>query len=323
MWAANGNSQQKWVLIQQCCVVAMRKCHSISYHTSIQQVSDTYGIRLDLDAPAIKEATKINTKDAEAAKRQRELLKTMKSSKKGKDDGFQPGARAFVIVDAQNDFCKGGALEVPDGDQVIPVINRLRDSARWDAIVLTQDWHPQDHISFASNNPGQKTFTVVNLPEIGEQMMWPDHCVQGSKGAQFHPHLEASEDDIVVRKGLQKEVDSYSGFGDAFGHTKEKTSLEDELKKRNVQDVFVAGLALDYCVAYTCKDSAKAGFNTYLIMDATRGIADESINKENAEMEKLGVHFIESADIPSKNVENDIGAPATVNQQGTPMSQIS
>eukprot|EP01138_Halocafeteria_seosinensis_P008071 gb/GECG01008247.1/.p1 GENE.gb/GECG01008247.1/~~gb/GECG01008247.1/.p1 ORF type:complete len:379 (+),score=58.80 gb/GECG01008247.1/:1-1137(+) len=285
------------------------------------EVSDTYGIRLDLDGPAIREATKVNMKEAEASKRQRELLKTMKSSPKGKDTGTEPGKRGFVVVDAQNDFCKDGGLEVPNGDEVIPVINRLRDSVKWDVIALTQDWHPQDHMSFASNNPGKEVFTVANIPGIGEQMMWPDHCVQGSRGAEFHPHLETSENDVIVKKGMQQDVDSYSGFGDALGHTKEKTILEDELKSRNVEDVFVAGLALDYCVAFTCKDSAKAGFNTYLILDGARGISEETINKEKAEMEKLGVHFIESADIPSRNVEHDIDAPVTVNQQETPMAR--
>lgn len=218
--------------------------------------------------------------------------------------GLTTGKKALLIIDIQNDFCGGGSLAVADGDAVIPLINMLRHTCAWDAVVLTQDWHPRDHASFASNNPGAAVFTVIDLPDMGQQMMWPDHCVQGTRGAEFHPWLERAGEDIVVRKGTHSRVDSYSGFGDGMGHVHEKTEMERVLKSRGISDVFVCGLALDYCVAFTCLDAVRAGFNTFLIKDATRGIATDTINSRSESMVTAGVHILASADdVPTKDVE--------------------
>ena len=168
---------------------------------------------------------------------------------------------------------------MPRANEVFDVINRLRELVWWDLVVLTQDFHPADHASFASNNDGANIFETRTLPEVGEQVMWPDHCVQGTPGSEFHPDLVRHESDVVVQKGKVREVDSYSGFGDASeGHTKEKTELEQLLRERGVTDVFVAGLAADFCVSFTAKDAAKAGFRSYLVRDGTRGISPEGTN---------------------------------------------
>jgi nicotinamidase/pyrazinamidase len=208
----------------------------------------------------------------------------------------------LIIVDAQLDFCEGGALAVPGGGEVIPLLNRMRAEGDWSAVVLTQDWHPPDHKSFASNNAEAALFSVVELPGIGPQMMWPNHCVQNSAGAQFHPQLERAPGDHVVQKGTHAATDSYSGFGDASADKHfEKTPLERILREAGVTDVFVGGLATDYCVSYTCKDAALAGFNTFCVLPATRHIAPESLAEELAAMRKLGVHIVESVDdVPAK-----------------------
>lgn len=156
------------------------------------------------------------------------------------------GKRALILVDVQNDFCAGGSLAVPHGDDIVPVLNHLRREGSWDLVVKTQDWHPSDHASFGSNNPGSALYTVVSQVLPGEaepvqQMMWPNHCVQGTSGAEFHPALDHGEGDVVVRKGTNARVDSYSGFGDAFRHKYEKTALEGVLREHGVTDVFIGG----------------------------------------------------------------------------------
>ncbi|CAE7881752.1 pncA, partial [Symbiodinium sp. KB8] len=208
------------------------------------------------------------------------------------------GPRALIIVDVQNDFCGGGSLAVPDGDAVLPVINRLRAQGQWELVVTTQDWHPPNHKSFASNNPGAELFSVVTLPIVGEQVMWPDHCVQGSVGAEFHPDLTVADSDVVVRKGTVPEIDSYSGFGDALGHTHEKTELQAVLEGAGVTDVFVVGLAQEFCVAFTARDAAAAGFNTFFVEDATRGITQDGVDAEMQRVRDAGVHVIPSSAVP-------------------------
>lgn len=202
-------------------------------------------------------------------------------------------ATALIIVDPQNDFCPGGALAVEGGDQVMPVINRLRRDLRPDMVVITQDWHPGDHTSFADNNPGEELFK----PRADGQMMWPRHCVQGSKGAEVHPNLVVRATDHFVRKGAKAEVDSYSGFGSEplpKGGRKESTGLYLILRRAGVKTVYVVGLAFDYCVAATAKDAVAAGFKTTVVRNATRAVNPASAAIAEAEMLTAGVKIVEA-----------------------------
>jgi nicotinamidase/pyrazinamidase len=160
---------------------------------------------------------------------------------------------ALIIVDVQNDFCKGGSLEVTDANTIIPLINKLRDLPIFDLVVLTRDWHAPTHCSFAANNPGTNVFEMIKLVDTGiDQIMWPTHCVQGTPGAQFHKDLVINHtSDVIVNKGLLERVDSYSGFG---SHP-EKTELEAVLKKADISTVYCVGLAFDYCVGSTAFDA--------------------------------------------------------------------
>lgn len=175
--------------------------------------------------------------------------------------------RALILVDIQNDFCAGGALAVPEGDAVVAVVNRLQPA--YDLVVATQDWHPANHKSFASNNPGR---AAGELGELGglPQVMWPDHCVQGTPGAEFHAGLDLSRVAQVFRKGLDPEVDSYSGFYD--NGRKHDTGLAAWLRGHGVTAVDVVGLATDYCVKWTALDAQAEGFATRVIEDAARGV---------------------------------------------------
>lgn len=196
--------------------------------------------------------------------------------------------KALIIVDVQRDFCVGGSLAVPDGDAVVPIINRLRESLNPDMVALTQDWHPADHTSFVTNNPGETLF----VPRADGQMMWPAHCVQGTDGATWHPDLVVQPTDVTVRKGTLAGVDSYSGVGSApaaDGARAERTGLEKILSAIGVTEVVVVGLAFDYCVAATAKDLAACGFRTRVIRAATRGIAAESMAVAEAELVAAGV----------------------------------
>lgn len=197
--------------------------------------------------------------------------------------------KALILVDIQNDFCPGGNLAVKDGDQIIPLINKLQD--KYDVIVATQDFHPANHKSFASNNPGK---AVGSLGELGGQVqvMWPDHCVQGTKGAEFHPDLDLSKVDKVFPKGTNKEVDSYSGF---FDNDKlSSTGLADYLKEKEVTTVDVVGLALDYCVKATALDANQLGFNTRVILAATKAVNlnPDDDQKTIKELADAGVNVI-------------------------------
>lgn len=192
---------------------------------------------------------------------------------------------ALIVVDVQNDFCSGGSLAVPGGDEIVPLVNAL--GARFATVVLTQDWHPVGHASFASSHPGRTPFEVVEMP-YGPQVLWPDHCVQGQAGADFHPALELSAAQGVIRKGFHRAVDSYSGFIEADGRT--PTGLAGYLRERGVGRVVIAGLATDFCVNWTAQDAVRGGFEVLVVEEACRAIdLDGSLARAWAEMTALGV----------------------------------
>jgi len=191
--------------------------------------------------------------------------------------------RALVIVDIQNDFVTGGKLEVQNGEQIVPLVNTLSD--QFDLVVATQDWHPPQHQSFASNHPGRNVFDVIKLGGL-DQVLWPDHCVQGTRGADFHPQLETRRIEAIFRKGMDPGIDSYSGFYD--NGRKKTTGLSGYLKDRSVDTVYVCGLAADYCVFFTVRDALQLGFKTFLIEDATRAIDQEGFEKAKEEVSSLG-----------------------------------
>ncbi len=175
--------------------------------------------------------------------------------------------RALIIIDVQTDFCPGGALAVGDGDAVVPVINALSPS--FEHVILTQDWHPAGHSSFASSHPGAQAFSAITMP-YGEQTLWPDHCVQGTDGAAFHPALDWTRAELVLRKGFRPAIDSYSAFFENDRQT--PTGLAGYLRERGIGDVTLVGLATDYCVAYSALDAIALGFATTVRLDACRGI---------------------------------------------------
>ena len=199
-------------------------------------------------------------------------------------------SRCLIVVDVQNDFMPGGALAVPKGDEVVPVINRL--AARFDNVVLTQDWHPRGQISFASSHPGKKPFETIRLA-YGEQVLWPDHCVQATPGAAFHRGLSVPHAQLVVRKGYHKDVDSYSAFLEADRRT--STGLAGYLRERGLKALYFCGLATDFCVAWSALDARAAGFEATLIEDACRAIDLEgSLAKAWSDMQGAGVLRITS-----------------------------
>ena len=200
---------------------------------------------------------------------------------------------ALLVIDVQNCFLPGGSLAVKDGDQVIPIINKIAKS--FFNVVMTQDWHTEGHVSFASSHSGKKPFEAIDL-SYGKQVLWPDHCVQGTDGASLSKDLAVPQAALVIRKGFHKDVDSYSAFTEADGKT--TTGLAAYLKARSIKRVFVAGLATDFCVAWSALDARKAGFETYVIEDACRGIDTQgSLAKAWADMAKAGVKRIQSGDI--------------------------
>ena len=171
---------------------------------------------------------------------------------------------ALIIVDVQNDFCPGGSLAVKNGDTIIKEINKIQKNFK--CIVLTQDWHPKDHSSFSTTNPDKEVFSTKEMP-YGEQVIWPPHCVIGTKGAEFHKELNTNKANFIIRKGFRKNIDSYSGFFENDRST--STGLNGILKSLKIKRVFVVGLALDFCVQYTAIDSANLGYETYVIENAT------------------------------------------------------
>jgi nicotinamidase/pyrazinamidase len=199
----------------------------------------------------------------------------------------------LLVIDVQNCFVPGGTLPVKDGDQVIPVINRLAPA--FQRVVLTQDWHTPGHASFASAHPGKKPFETVTLA-YGRQVLWPDHCIQGTADAELHKDLRIPHAELVIRKGYRQQIDSYSAFLEADGKT--PTGLTGYLRERGLTQVFLVGLATDFCVAWSALDARKAGFTTYVIEDACRGIdANGSLAKAWQDMLGAGVKRIQSADI--------------------------
>jgi nicotinamidase/pyrazinamidase len=199
----------------------------------------------------------------------------------------------LLVIDVQNCFTPGGSLAVKEGDQIIPLINRL--ARGFEHVVLTQDWHTPGHISFASSHAGKKPFETTQL-SYGTQVLWPDHCVQGTPGADLHRDLRIPHAELIIRKGYRKHVDSYSAFYEADGKT--PTGLTGYLRDRGLTQVFLVGLATDFCVAWPALDARKAGFGALVIEDATRGIdADGSLAKAWKDMLGAGVTRITSADL--------------------------
>jgi nicotinamidase/pyrazinamidase len=198
---------------------------------------------------------------------------------------------ALILVDVQNDFVPGGALPVSEGGQIVPIVNRLQ--AQFDLVVATQDWHPANHGSFAANHPGKKPGEVIDLDGM-RQILWPVHCVQNSAGAAFVPALNMKQVAEVFQKGTDAQIDSYSGFFDN-GHRK-VTGLADFLKARKVTDVFIAGLATDYCVKFTALDAVGLGFKTHLVKEACRGVdlMPGDVAKAVLEMREAGVEIVEA-----------------------------
>ncbi|HTW44662.1 MAG TPA: bifunctional nicotinamidase/pyrazinamidase [Acidobacteriaceae bacterium] len=195
----------------------------------------------------------------------------------------------FVVVDVQNDFCPGGALAVPQGDQVIDPIRKL--APRFQHIVLTQDWHPAGHSSFASNHPGRKAFETIQAA-YGPQTLWPDHCVQGTAGAEFHPALKLPQAELILRKGYRIDVDSYSAFFENDRVT--PTGLSGYLRERGLTRVFFAGLAYDFCVGYSALDARRLGLPAVVIQPACRAIdLDGSVEKMNELFHQAGVKVIQ------------------------------
>lgn len=200
---------------------------------------------------------------------------------------------ALIVVDVQNCFVSGGTLPVAKGDEVVPVINRI--ATAFENVVLTQDWHTQAHASFASSHAGKKPFETTKL-SYGQQVLWPDHCVQGTDDAALHKDLKVPQAQIILRKGFHKHVDSYSAFEEADRKT--VTGLTGYLKQRGIKTVFVAGLATDFCVAWTALDARRLGFKTYVIEDACRGIdLNGSLDAAWKQMTLKGIKRIQSSDL--------------------------
>lgn len=208
--------------------------------------------------------------------------------------GFVPAQDdVLLVVDVQNDFCPGGALAIPDADQIVPVVNRV--ARCFPHIVLTQDWHPAGHRSFASSHPGKKPFDVTTL-DYGQQILWPDHCVQNTRGAALRADLDLPRAELIVRKGFRRDIDSYSAFYE--NDHKTPTGLEGYLRQRGFKQVVIVGLALDFCVRYSAEDAAGHGFNVAVIMDGCWAIdTDGSLDATRDSFRKLGVRMIHSTDV--------------------------
>ena len=199
----------------------------------------------------------------------------------------QSDREGLLIVDVQNDFCPGGALAVPGGDEIVPVVNKL--AAGFPHVILTQDWHPAGHASFASSHPGKKPFDTIEV-SYGQQTLWPDHCVQGTQGAAFHPRLDVPHAELVLRKGYRRAIDSYSAFRENDRRT--PTGLAGYLRERGLERITVCGLATDFCVFYSAVDGREAGFEVSVVTSACRGIdMDGSIARAIRSMSEAGVTF--------------------------------
>jgi nicotinamidase/pyrazinamidase len=198
----------------------------------------------------------------------------------------------LLVVDVQKDFCPGGRLAVPRGDEVVPIVNRL--AAKFTNVVLTQDWHPPGHLSFASSHPGKQPYQTVDVA-YGPQLLWPDHCVQGTPGAEFREDLQIPNAALVIRKGFRRAIDSYSAFYENDRAT--PTGLAGYLRERGLRRVFLAGLAFDFCVRYSAEDSHREGFEAIVIEDACRGIdVDGSVAATRRRLAELGVRCVEAGE---------------------------
>src|SRR5258708_8319594 len=199
----------------------------------------------------------------------------------------------LIVVDVQNDFCPGGNLAVPRGDEIIPLINRL--GSLFTNVVLTQDWHPSDHQSFASQHPGRRPYESITLP-YGPQVLWPDHCVQRMSGAAFHPSLDIAHPALVLRKGIHRDIDSYSAFYE--NDHKTPTGLAGYLRERDLKRAFIAGLAFDFCVRYSAEDAHSTGFPVFVVDNACRGIdVDGSMDLTRASLAARGIACISAEPI--------------------------
>lgn len=201
--------------------------------------------------------------------------------------------KALLIVDVQNDFCPGGTLAVPNGDEIVPVINSLIE--QFDIIIQTQDWHPSDHSSFASNHENKEPYSTLEL-HYGMQVLWPDHCIQGSHGADYHPDLNTIKTQVFIRKGFRKNIDSYSTFFENDQTT--VTGLAGYLRERAIHEIYTTGLATDFCVKWSVLDGIDEGFKMYLVQDAVRGIdLNGSLDTALNEMKGKGAVFVTSDQI--------------------------
>jgi nicotinamidase/pyrazinamidase len=203
--------------------------------------------------------------------------------------------RALLVIDVQNDFCPGGSLAVPDGDRVVPVINRL--ASGFAKVVATQDWHPPGHVSFASSHPGARAFQTAELPGSGRQLLWPDHCLAGSHGAELHPGLQIAPISLIVRKGSRVELDSYSAFFENDRRT--PTGLGACLRELGCEELYLCGLATDVCVYYSAQDALRLGFAVRLVQDACRGIDQPagSLQERLQELARAGVKILDSREV--------------------------
>lgn len=205
-------------------------------------------------------------------------------------------AAALVIIDCQRDFCPGGALAVAGGHEIMPLVNDLQ--TRFPHVILTQDWHPADHSSFASRHAGLAPFQTVELA-YGTQVLWPDHCVQGTPGAEFHEALNTTRAQLILRKGYAREIDSYSAFFENDKRT--RTGLENYLRERGLGRLYLAGLATDYCVAFSALDAKRLGFETHVVVDACRAIdLNGSLNQQMHAMRQAGIGLVSSDEIPRR-----------------------
>ncbi len=203
--------------------------------------------------------------------------------------------RALLVIDVQNDFCPAGSLAVPDGDRVVPVINRLAPG--FAKVVATQDWHPPGHVSFASSHPGARAFQTVELPGGQLQMLWPEHCLAGSRGAELHPGLQTVPLSLILRKGSRRELDSYSAFFENDRRT--PTGLGACLRELGCTELYLCGLATDVCVYYSAQDALRLGFAVRLVQDACRGIDQPagSLQERLQELARAGVKILDSREV--------------------------
>lgn len=201
---------------------------------------------------------------------------------------------ALLVIDVQNDFIPGGQLPVPEGDLIVPLINRLGD--RFKQVIIAQDWHPPGHASFASSHPGREPYEVIELP-YGAQTLWPDHCVRATAGAELHKDLNLPHAQLIIRKGCNPDIDSYSAFLEADRKT--TTGLAGYLKERGIDTLYLVGLALDFCVMFSALDARAAGFNVFVVLDACRAIdLDGSLAAAIERMQVAGVDLVSADQVP-------------------------